>query len=424
MIGRVLGLFTILATVFALSAQAATVHMINVEGVINAGTARYIERGIETAEAANAELLIMTLNTPGGLLNFTRQIVQKMNASKVPVAVYVSPSGASATSAGTIITMAAHYAAMAPGTNIGAAHPVGGQGEDIQGAMADKAVNDTVAFIKAQATQHGRNAEWAEQAIRKSVSVTADEAAKLKVVDFLANDVSDLIFKVDKKSPELKVVGSPILEHEMTAAEKFLRFIGDPNVSYLLMALGGLGIYAELSAPGLGLPGILGGISLILAFISFSTLPVNYGAVALLVLGLILFVAEIYVTSYGVLTIGGIVSLLVGALLLMDPSTGDLRLSLAVVLPTIAAIGLISAFVGAAMVRARKSVYQGLTNFTGFEAVVDSLDSTGLGGKCHVRGEIWDFELIDGSVPAKVADHLEVVDRKGLKLVARLKKGT
>lgn len=417
-------LFTALASVIGLvRAEANSIHLIKVEGIINAGTARYIERGIESAEKADSKLLIMNLNTPGGLLNFTRTIVQRMNASKVPVAVFVNPSGASATSAGTIITMAAHHAAMAPGTNIGAAHPVGGQGEDIKGEMAEKAVNDTVAFIRAQAAQHGRNADWAEQAIRKSVSVTSDDAARLKVIDFTASDINDLIFKVDKKSPELKVVGLPITELEMTTAEKFLRFIGDPNVSYLLMALGGLGIYAELSAPGLGLPGILGGISLILAFISFSTLPVNYGAVALLALGLILFVAEIFVTSYGVLTIGGIVSLIVGALLLMDPSTGDLRLSLALVIPTAAAIGLISAFVGVAMIRARKTVYQGLVNFAGYEAVVESTDDSGFGGKCHVRGEIWDFKLIDSSVPAKIADHLEVVDRAGMKLTVRLKKG-
>ena len=413
-------LLVILAMLLSSSAAlAGGVHYIQVHGIINTGTTRYIERGIEQAEAAGAKLLVVRLDTPGGLLSSTRVIVQKINQSKVPVAVWVAPSGASATSAGTIITMAAHFAAMAPGTNIGAAHPVGGQGEDIKGAMGEKAVNDTVAFIKAQAAERGRNVEWAEQAIRKSASATADEAARRNIVDFLAAEFNDVVMGADKKQSTLHATGEPVTELKMTLAERFLTFIGDPNVSYLLMALGGLGIYAELSAPGIGLPGIFGAICLILGFISLSTLPVNYGAVALIILSMFLFVAEIYVTSYGVLTIGGVVALLVGALLLMDPSTGDLRLSLALVIPTVLAIGLITAAIGFVLVRSRRAAISDPTGFAGFIGVVESVDATGFNGKCHVRGEVWDFELTGTSKRAQVADRLEVIERKGMKLLVK-----
>lgn len=405
----------------AVPAHANIIHVIKVDGVINNGTGRYIARGIETAEAQGAKLLIVTLNTPGGLLNVTRDIVQRIGVSRVPVAVYVTPSGASATSAGTIITMAAHFAAMAPGTNIGAAHPVGGQGEDIKGSMGEKAVNDTVGFIKAQAVLRHRNAQWAEDAIRKSVSATADEAAQLKVVDFVASDLDDLIYKIDHKAPTLGLVGTPRTQLEMTTAEKFLAFIGDPNVSYLLMAAGGLGIYAELSAPGISFPGIMGAICLILGFISLSTLPVNYGAVALLVLGLVLFMLELFITSYGLLTVGGIVSLVLGALLLMDQSTGDLRLSMTLVIPTIAAVAVITSTIGYIMYRSRKHRYDGLDSFKAFDTEVDTVNADGFTGKCLVRGEIWDFELIDKTTAARKGDRLEVIDRNGLRLKAKLK---
>lgn len=416
---RLMLAFILFILMGAHAALASGVHYIQVHGIINTGTARYFARGIEQAEAAGSKLLVVRLDTPGGLLNSTREIVQKINQSKVPVAVWVAPSGASATSAGTIITMSAHFAAMAPGTNIGAAHPVGGQGEDIKGAMGEKAVNDTVAFIKAQAAQRGRNVEWAEQAIRKSASATADEAAKRNIVDFLATELGDVVIGVEKKSPALKVVGEPITELKMTAAEKFLTFIGDPNVSYLLMALGGLGIYAELSAPGVGFPGILGAICLILAFISLSTLPVNYGAVALILFSVILFVAEVYVTSFGVLTIGGVVALLVGALLLMDPSTGDLRLSLALVIPTALAIGLITAAIGYTLVRSRRAAVRDVSGFSGFTGVVEAVDETGFKGKCHVRGETWNFELTGTSKAALVGDRVEVIERRGMKLFVK-----
>lgn len=420
----VTAIFALASTVFSLDVRAfaAGITQIQVDGVINAGTARYVARGIEVSEADASNLLIIRLNTPGGLLNSTREIVQKINQSKVPVAVWVAPSGASATSAGTIIAMSAKFAAMASGTNIGAAHPIGGQGEDIKGDAGAKAVNDTAAFIKAQALQHGRNAEWAEQAIRKSVSASADEAVKLKAVDFLADDRDELIMKIVGNAPALAIAGEPIRELPMTAAEKLLTFLGDPNVSYLLMALGGVGLYAELSAPGVGFPGIFGVICLILAFISFSTLPVNAGAAALLVLGLGLFVAELYVASYGVLTAGGIVSLVLGALFLMDPSTGDLRLSLALVLPTVAAVGLVGALVAWSLARSRRSAatFDRLGGFAGFEARVESVDGAGLSGKCMVRGELWDFEVDSSSDKASVADRLEVIERRGLTLIVRL----
>lgn len=407
---------------------AAPVVVAHIDGIINAGTARYLSRAIDEASRENASLLLVTLNTPGGLLGSTRQIVQKINESTVPVAVYVWPGGASATSAGTIIAMSAHFAGMAPGTNIGAAHPVGGQGEDIKGAMKEKAENDTVAFLKAQANLRGRNAEWAEQAIRKSASLPAGEALKFKVVDFLARDQAEALSKIEGRVPHgglatggearpLALAGAELRELSMTTGERLLAFLGDPNVSYLLLLVGGLGIYAELSAPGGSVPGIVGVICLILALISFSTLPVNYGGVALLLVGLVLFVLEAFVTSYGLLTAGGLVSIVLGALFLMDPSTGDLRLSLALVLPTVIGVGGVAAVIAYFALKSRKSVYGGLGQFTEYEGVVQMIDSSGRSGKCLIRGEIWDFELSEPSKPVHLGAQVKVVERRGLKLI-------
>jgi membrane-bound serine protease (ClpP class) len=396
--------------------------VLRVSGVINAGTLRYIERGLEIAKERQAEVAVIVLDTPGGLLDTTRKIVQRMSASPVPVAVWVAPSGASATSAGTIITMSAAFAAMAPGTNIGAAHPVGGQGEEIKGTMAEKATNDTVAFIKSQAAMHSRNTLWAELAIRKSVSATADEAAKSHVVDFLAADLHELLMKIAGRTANGRVMdsaGSPVEEVGMNATERFLEIIGHPNVSYLLMMLGGLGLYIEMTSPGVVVPGILGAISLILAFVSFSTLPINIGGLALLLLGLALFAAEAFVTSYGALTAGGIASLVLGALLLMDPSASDLKISLALVIPTAAALAAITATIGYLAFKTRRTVYAGLSNFEGFEGVVESFDATHGVGKLHIRGETWDFELSQPGQGVNTGDRVAVVDRKGFKLTVR-----
>ncbi|MBI3543458.1 MAG: nodulation protein NfeD [Deltaproteobacteria bacterium] len=343
-------LLLIAAALLSTAARAATVDVVRVNGIINEGTVKYVKRGLSIARADESPVLLVVLDTPGGLLSSTREIVQAINESPIPVAVYVAPGGASATSAGTILTMAAHYAGMAPGTNIGAAHPVGGQGEDIKGAMKTKAENDTVAFIRAQALLRGRNADWAEEAIRKSVAVPADEALKLKVVDFIADDLKDAVMKIDaqparsgvagapRSARQVHATGLPLREIPMTAAERFLAFIGDPNVSYLLMTLGSFGLYIELTTPGAIFPGVLGAISLILAFVSFATLPVNLGGLALLVLAFLLFGAEPFITSHGVLTVGGIVSLLLGGLFVLDASTGDLLISLALLLPTALAL--------------------------------------------------------------------------------------
>ncbi len=431
-------LAVLLLSLFAVCAQAdATRHVdvLHVHGVINTGTARYIKRGIELSAADKAALLVIVLDTPGGLLNSTRDIVQSIDQSVVPVAVYVAPSGASATSAGTIITMSAHFAAMAPGTNIGAAHPVGGQGEDIKGTMKEKAENDTVAFIKAQATMRGRNTHWAEQAIRKSVAATADEALKLHVVDYLAPDLTALLGMIDGQPVRGQLAGAPLTppsvvqlspaaqdDVPMTLAERFLAFIGDPNVSYMLMTLGGLGIYVELMSGGsVILPGVFGAISLILAFISFSTLPVNLGGVALLVVGFALFAIEPFVVSHGALTLGGIVALLLGALILVDPASGDLQLSLALVIPTVLTIGIITFLAGYYALKARRTVYGGLTSFHDFEGVVQTVAESGVSGKCLIRGETWDFELSDPSKQVHVGDHLRVDRRQGMTLVVHVK---
>ena len=373
-------------------ASANLVVQIHLDGVINNGTTKYVVRAVEYAQQKNADFLAIRLNTPGGLLNSTRDIVSAMNASKVPIGVFIGPGGASATSAGTIIAMAANVSGMAPGTNIGAAHPVAGQGQDIKGDMGEKAVNDTVAFIQSQAQLRGRNVQWAEQAIRKSASLAANDAVAEKVVDFVADDFDSFVRKAAEK------IGKPFqmvpIEHlEMTKAERVLHFLGDPNVSYMLMVLGGVGLYAEMSSPGLVFPGVVGALCLVLSLISFSTLPVNTGAVALLILAVVFFILEAFITSYGLLAVAGIVSMLLGGLFLMDSSTGDLRLSLALLIPVVLAFGSIMLIIGY-MFR-RESRGRASLELEGQVAEIVALSPSAAHSTAHgrvqLRGEFWDF---------------------------------
>ena len=327
---RILLLLGLLITAFmATEAQAATstIDVLHVEGVINPVLVDYVNRGIEHAEESNAIACVIQLDTPGGLDTSMRDIVKDIVNARVPVVVYVSPSGARAASAGVFITVAAHVAAMAPNTAIGAAHPVaiGAEGEAAMSeAMEEKVVNDAAAYIRSIAQAHGRNMEWAEKAVRESVSATEQEALELNVIDMVAADLDALTSQLDGREVTmlggavvtLNTQGAVINHVRMSTVEDFLYAISEPNIAYLLLSLAMLGIMAEISNPGLIFPGIIGAICLLMAFFSLGMLPVNYAGVLLIVLAFGLFIAEVFTTTFGLLTAGGVTSLVLGSLIL------------------------------------------------------------------------------------------------------------
>ena len=339
-----LGLVTLIAAMSVTGAGSAEgeVMILELEGPINPGTAMYVERGLKEAGERGAALAVIRLDTPGGLASSMRTIVKAILNSSVPVAVYVGPKGAEAASAGVMVTVAAHIAAMAPGTNIGAAHPVTAGGKDIEKTMSKKVVNDMAAYARGIAEEKGRNGEWVEKAIRESVSVTADEALEIKVVDLVAADVDELVRLVDGREitlagrkVTLKTAGLKKTYYRPGFRDKVLKTISDPNIAYILMMIGLAGLYFELSHPGAIFPGVIGAISLILAFFAFQALPVNYAGLLLIVLAVIFFIAEVKVTSYGILSIGGLISLTIGSIMLFE----DVGVSLKLMLPTIVLVG-------------------------------------------------------------------------------------
>lgn len=321
------------ALVFFSSTHASSgthVSILTLDGVIAPFTAQYVIRGIETAESEEAEAVIIQMDTPGGLMNSMDEITKKILDSRVPVVVYITPRGARAGSAGVFITMAAHIAAMAPITNIGAAHPVGGQGEDIQKNLDEKVTNDAVARIRNYAITRGRNADWAEEAVRKSVSITADQALALKVIDVIANNMDDLLTKIDGFTVNvasgkriLHTKGAQQNNIDMTWAEKFLQVITDPNIAYILLSLGTIALIAEFYNPGAILPGVTGVIFLVMAFTAFGVLQPNWAGVGLIILALILFIADLKVQGYA-LGIGGAIAFVLGSILLYRPFTPTL----------------------------------------------------------------------------------------------------
>ncbi|MBW2203640.1 MAG: nodulation protein NfeD [Deltaproteobacteria bacterium] len=318
------------------------VMIIELEGPINPGTALYVIRGLEKAKDEGAALAIIRLDTPGGLASSMRSIIKAILNSPVPVVVYVGPSGAGAASAGVMITVAGHIAAMAKGTNIGAAHPVTAGGKDIPTTMSEKVVNDMAAYARGIAEDKGRNGEWVEKAIRESVSITANEAHAQNVVDLVVKDMDDLLKNLDGREINmpagkitLKTADLKKVHFKPSFRDKVLKTISDPNIAYILMMIGLAGLYFELSHPGAIFPGVIGAISLILAFFSFQTLPVNYAGLILIVLAIIFFIAEVKVASYGILSIGGLISLTLGSIMLFE----DVGVSLSVMMPTILLVG-------------------------------------------------------------------------------------
>jgi len=391
-------------------AEQREVFIIQIADAISPGTAEFIKSGIRTAEEKGAACLIIELDTPGGLAESMRMIVQNILASRVPVVVYVYPSGARAASAGVMITMAADVAAMAPGTNIGAAHPVGAGGKDIEGSMSEKIVNDMVAQAKSVAEKRGRNAKWVEDAIRESVSITETEALKENVIDLVANDPDDLIRQLngrklkDRGVLDLDDVKKVVLEESLRT--KILKTISNPNIAYILMMIGLAGLYFEFSHPGAVFPGVIGGISLILAFFALQTLPVNYAGILLIVLAIIFFIMEMKITSYGLLSVAGIVSLLLGSLMLFEGSAPGMKLSLQVLLPTIFLIS--GFFVAVASLVFRAQISKPTTGSGGLLGEIGIVKKALTPeGKVFVHGELWNArarESLDENTKVRVVN--------------------
>jgi len=410
------------AVILSIEPSYADITVINAEGVVNPVMSEFISGSIDDAEEEKAELLVIRLDTPGGLDTSMRSIVKKIISSNVPVAVYVAPSGARAASAGVFITLAAHIAAMAPGTNIGAAHPVGVGGK-MDETLTEKAVNDAAAYIRSLAEKRNRNAAWAEKAVRESVSVTAEEALKLKVIDIVSADITALLaeingMEVETSSGKLKVKteGVAVRYKDMGFRDKVLNIISNPNVAYLLMLIGFYGIFFELTNPGVIFPGVIGAtISLILAFYSFQTLPVNYAGLMLIILGIILFILEIKVTSYGLLTVGGLVSLLIGSIMLFDSPLPFLKVSLNVILPAVILTTLFFSLTIFLVIRAyRRKPVTGVEGLIGLEG--EARTDIHREGLVFVHGELWKAWSDE---PIKAGERVVVEKVDNLKLKVR-----
>ena len=366
------------------------------EGIINPVAAEYLHDAIASAQETGAHVLIIKLDTPGGLDTSMRLIVKDITNAAIPVVVFVAPSGGRAASAGVFITMAAHVAAMSPGTNIGAAHPVAMGGGEMDSTMKEKVENDSAAYIKSIAEQRGRNVSWAEDAVRKSVSVTEQEALKLKIVDLVADDLPHLLTQLHGRTVALPggpitmaTAGLEIRPYPMGLRLELLKALSDPNIAYLLMTIGTIGMLAELYNPGAILPGIVGAISLILAFYSLQSLPVNYAGVLLFILGIVFFVLEATVTSYGLLAIGGVVSMTLGSLMLIKSDAEFFQISWTVIVPVIMTTAAVSLFIVGMGVRAlRRSPQTGTEGMVGAVGVAKTALCPD--GKLAIHGELWD----------------------------------
>jgi membrane-bound serine protease (ClpP class) len=413
-----------LAGVAPRGAGAAVVGRIVVDGPITPATASFLTEAIARAGSDGAAALVVELDTPGGLLTSTRTIVKDVLASPVPIVVYVAPSGAGAGSAGVFITLAGHVAAMAPGTSIGAAHPVGGQGEDIKGDMGEKVESFTAAFSESIARQRGRNVDWAVKAVRESVSASADEAARLKVVDLVAADLGALLERIEgrtvdvagaKRTLQLKPV--ELRTYEMRFSQRILSVLADPNVAYLLMMAGLLGLYVEFTNPGVMFPGVAGGICLLLALTAMQVLPLNYGALALIGLGIALLVAEAFLPTFGIVGVGGFVSFVLGSLFLFDSGeAGDeVRVAWSVILGAGGGLAAFVLLVGAVVARRRVGPPR-----LGAEGMIGVI-GTAVGplapaGTVRVRGEYWTAECDEVVDPGT---SVEIVAVEGLRLRVR-----
>jgi membrane-bound serine protease (ClpP class) len=415
--------------------KANNIRVVTVEGVINPASASYVQENIREAEELGDECLVIELDTPGGLMNSMRDIIKTILNSEVPVIVYVSPSGARAASAGVYITVSAHVSAMAPGTNIGAAHPVqmggmpGSQPDSVtKKTMMDKATNDAVAYIRSLAEQRGKNGDWLEKSVRKSVSITANQALDSNVVDLLANNLDSLLSKIDGREVQLdkgkvtiETKGKKIETHEMGFYRQVLDIISNPNVSYLFMMLGFLGIIFEIRNPGAIVPGVVGAISLILAFYSFQILPVNYTGVALIIAAIVLFILEVHIVSFGFLTLGGIALMIFGSMMLIDTTEAPAELfsiSLGVIIPVVLIMAGFIIFAASMTIKTLKTQVttgnEGMAGLKG-EAITDIDEKE---GQVIVHGEVWSAK---SNVKIEKGEEIEVIKRDGMNLIVNKK---
>lgn len=392
---------------------------INIDGPINPVTADFIHEAILDARQKNATCLLIHLNTPGGLLQSTREIVTDLLESDVPIIVYVSPEGAHAGSAGVFITMAANIAAMAEASNIGAAHPVSMQGM-MDSVMSEKVTNDAAAFIRSIAAKRNRNLEFAEDAVRKSIAISATEAVLQNVVDLIAFSDKDLMNQVDGKSIKLKnktvvlqTKNAKIEAYKMTALDKLLNAISDPNIAYLLMMLGIFGVLFEFFNPGAMIPGIIGVMALVLAFYAMHTLPINYAGLALIIFGIILLLLEIKIISHGILAIGGIASLLLGSMMLIKAGSPleVASISNGLIIATTAVTAAFFLLVIGAGIKAQKR-----KPVTGIEAMIGltgiAMDPLNPEGRVNVNGEIWNASAINEDI--NMGDSVRINDIRKL----------
>jgi len=418
-------------SLLALAQDTAHVDVVSVKGVIDPLVAQYLARGIQLAEQDGAQCLVIQLDTPGGSDSAMRDIVQSILNSSVPVVVYVSPAGARAGSAGVFITIAANIAAMAPGTNIGAAHPVDITGE-LTGTMNEKVTNDAAAYARALAERRGRNATWAEEAVRESVSITADEAVASHVVDLVATDLADLLEKINGETVstasgerQLATKGAEIRQVSMSLPQRILHAIVDPNIAYLLLIIGIIGLVAEFFHPGAILPGVTGAVCMILAFVAFGSLPVNWGGVALIILAVVLFILDIKVAGYA-LSVGGIVAFILGSLMIFSPfgPLSPVMPRLTVSWPLIAAMTASIAgfflFALSAGIRAQRArVISGIQAMVGATGVATSdLDPQ---GTVQVKSELWSA-VADGGEAIRKGERVTVVAAEGVRLKVRAEK--
>lgn len=420
-----LGILFVILGAFLSMAQDSTPRFINrlvIDGTINPAVAEFIQEKIWESHQNGAQALVIQLDTPGGLLTSTRTIVKEIFAAPLPVIVYVAPSGASAGSAGMFITLAAHVAAMAPGTNIGAAHPVGAGGQEVSGTMGEKLENFVASYSETIARRRHRNVEWAIQAVRESIAVTDAKALKLEVIDLRAQDLHDLLQQATGREVEVKgqktilaLAGAEVRSLEMRLGQKVLNVLADPNVAYLLMMAGILGLYLELSNPGLLLPGVTGGICLLLALAAFQVLPINYTGIALILLGTALLVTEVFLPSFGILGIGGIVSFVLGSLMLFDVAGERLVVAREIIFTVIAVVSGVILTIGYLVFKAQRQKpvggKEGLVGESG--RVITRIAPK---GQVEVHGEIWTAESDE---PIEVGEEVLISQVEDLHLRVR-----
>jgi membrane-bound serine protease (ClpP class) len=415
------GIMYLVFFTFGFSLHAQKVITLSIDGAINPVVADYVAQGIKKAENEKAVCLLINLNTPGGLLKSTRVIVSAMLEAKVPIVVYVSPSGAHAGSAGVFITLAAHIAAMAPGTNLGSAHPVNLQG-GMDSIMGEKTTNDAAAFIRSIAEKRGRNMKWAEEAVRFSVALAETEAVKQNVVNLIAGSEKELIKQLngwtvpmDSTEITLNTTGVTAEPIQMTWVQKLLNYISDPNVAYILMLLGIYGLIFEFYTPGIGVPGVVGGISLILAFYAMHTLPINVAGLALIALAIVLFVLELFTPTHGILSIGAVIALFLGSIMLIKPGPHFewASVSLKVIIPAVITSALFFlTIVGFGLRAQRRKVSTGIDSLVG--QIGQAITDLSPAGDVWINGERWQAISTEGFVTK--GQKVNIIAVSGLKL--------